>query len=136
MLQKQLVRQEDSGNPERLEAVGTRPPKGRAKKIVFTEGNMKESPHGALGTTSKVHEAKQIGKEMSYPYAVAIPHCSQAQAPSLLKQKTGQGSQEPASHLRCWSREDSSPGSHFPGTPSGTLQAQGTATGRVVVTSL
>lgn len=76
MLQKQLVKQEDSGNPERPEAVGTRPPKGRAKKIVFTEGNMKESPHGAPGTISKVHEAKQVEKEMSYPYVVAITHCS------------------------------------------------------------
>lgn len=53
MLQKPLVRQEGGGSPERPEAVGARPPKGRAKELVFTEGQVKESPHGAPGTTSK-----------------------------------------------------------------------------------
>lgn len=74
-MRKQLVRQEGGGSPKRPDAVCTKPPKGRAKKLIFMESKGKECPRGAPGTASKVYEAKQVEKEMSYPYAAAIPHC-------------------------------------------------------------
>lgn len=61
-----MARQEGGGSPERPEVVGTKPPKGRAETLVFMEGRVKESPRGALGTASKLYEAKRRkGNELS-----------------------------------------------------------------------
>lgn len=54
-------------------------------------GKVNESPRGALGSASKVYEAKQVEREMSYPYSASRNTTLElnTSSQSVLKSKDG-----------------------------------------------
>lgn len=94
MLQKQLVRQKGNRSLKRPRGCGHKTSERKNREAVFRECKVKESPWGPSGTTSKVHGAEQVQKEMSHLCTAAISCHGYAQVPSLqlfLKQRQGMG---------------------------------------------